>query len=117
LKFSEAAKAWEFVLIKHQLSQELFIKVITHSQNHQSVYAKMILALKEFRIRGAKTNISFLINVLENKEIVNGTLDTSFIDAKPELFQCKQSQNRVGKLLNYLGTVMVNGKIKFIKFI
>ena len=47
----------------------------------------MILALKEFRLRGAKTNISFLINVLENKEFVNGTVDTSFIDAKPELFQ------------------------------
>jgi pyruvate carboxylase len=95
----------------------LLVKVISHSQNHQSACAKMIRALKEFRIRGVKTNIPFLINVLENKEFVSGTVDTSFIDANPELFQYKQSQNRAGKLLNYLGTVMVNGKIKFIKFI
>lgn len=89
----------------------LLVKVIAHSQNHQSACAKMIRALKEFRIRGVKTNTPFLINVLENKEFVNGTVDTSFIDANPELFKYKQSQNRAGKLLNYLGTVMVNGPL------
>ena len=95
----------------------LLVKVISHSQNHQSACAKMIRALKEFRIRGVKTNIPFLINVLENKEFVICTVDTSFIDSNPELFQYKQSQNRAGKLLNYLGTVMVNGKVKLIEYI
>ena len=75
----------------------------------------MIRALKEFRIRGIKTNIPFLLNVLENKEFVEGAVDTSFIDTNPELFNYKPNQNRAGKLLNYLGTVMVNGKFAMIK--
>ena len=89
----------------------LLVKVISHSQNHQAACAKMIRALKEFRIRGVKTNTPFLINVLENKQFVNGTVDTSFIDQNPDLFKYKSSQNRAGKLLNYLGTVMVNGPL------
>lgn len=38
-----------------------------------------------------------------------GVLDTYFIDEHPQLFQFKRSQNRAQKLLNYIGTVLVNG--------
>jgi pyruvate carboxylase len=40
---------------------------------------------------------------------VNGAVDTSFIDANPDLFKFKPSQNRAQKLLSYLAEVMVNG--------
>jgi pyruvate carboxylase len=56
-----------------------------------------------------QTNIPFLLNVLENQKFLNGTLDTCFIDEHPELFQLPQSLNRAQKLLNYIGTVLVNG--------
>ena len=56
-----------------------------------------------------QTNIPFLLNVLENQKFLNGTLDTYFIDEHPELFQLPQSQNRAQKLLNYIGTILVNG--------
>lgn len=69
----------------------------------------MTRALKEFRIRGVKTNIPYLLNVLENKEFVNSAVDTSFIDMNPKLFEFKTTQNRGQKLLNYLAEVMVNG--------
>uniref|UniRef100_A0A1B0CVI4 Pyruvate carboxylase n=2 Tax=Lutzomyia longipalpis TaxID=7200 RepID=A0A1B0CVI4_LUTLO len=87
----------------------LLVKVISHASDLQSSAAKMNRALREFRIRGVKTNIPFLLNVLENLKFLNGVLDTYFIDEHPQLFKFQPSQNRAQKLLNYLGTVLVNG--------
>ncbi|XP_035732054.1 pyruvate carboxylase, mitochondrial-like isoform X1 [Vespa mandarinia] len=87
----------------------LLVKVISHSADLQSSCAKMNRALREFRVRGVKTNIPFLLNVLENQKFLNGNVDTYFIDENPQLFQFQPSQNRAQKLLNYLGTVLVNG--------
>ena len=81
----------------------LLVKVIAHAGNLSASAAKMNRALREFRVRGVKTNIPFLLNVLENHRFLAGTLDTNFIDSHPELFQFVQSKNRAQKLLNYLG--------------
>lgn len=87
----------------------LLVKVIAHSKDLQSSCAKMNRALREFRVRGVKTNIPFLLNVLENQKFLNGTVDTYFIDENPQLFNFKTTQNRAQKLLNYMGEVLVNG--------
>ncbi|XP_048483196.1 pyruvate carboxylase, mitochondrial isoform X4 [Plutella xylostella] len=87
----------------------LLVKVISHAADLPSSAAKMNRALREFRIRGVKTNIPFLLNVLENQKFLNGSVDTYFIDEHPQLFMFKPSQNRAQKLLNYLGQVLVNG--------
>ncbi|XP_063976631.1 pyruvate carboxylase, mitochondrial [Diachasmimorpha longicaudata] len=87
----------------------LLVKVIAHAGDLQSSCAKMNRALREFRVRGVKTNIPFLLNVLENQKFLNGNVDTYFIDENPQLFKFLSSQNRAQKLLNYLGTVLVNG--------
>uniref|UniRef100_A0A1L8DZ31 Pyruvate carboxylase n=1 Tax=Nyssomyia neivai TaxID=330878 RepID=A0A1L8DZ31_9DIPT len=87
----------------------LLVKVISHASDLQGSAAKMNRALREFRIRGVKTNIPFLLNVLENQKFLNGVLDTYFIDEHPQLFKFQPCHNRAQKLLNYLGTVLVNG--------
>ncbi|CAK1542975.1 unnamed protein product [Leptosia nina] len=87
----------------------LLVKVISHAQDLSASAAKMNRALREFRIRGVKTNIPFLLNVLENQKFLNGAVDTYFIDENPQLFMFKASQNRAQKILNYLGQVIVNG--------
>ncbi|KAG8034830.1 hypothetical protein G9C98_007906 [Cotesia typhae] len=87
----------------------LLVKVIAHAADLQSSCAKMNRALREFRVRGVKTNIPFLLNVLENQKFLNGNVDTYFIDENPQLFKFTPSQNRAQKLLNYLGSVLVNG--------
>ncbi|CAH0400055.1 unnamed protein product [Chilo suppressalis] len=87
----------------------LLVKVISHAQDLSASAAKMNRALREFRIRGVKTNIPFLLNVLENQKFLNGAVDTYFIDEHPQLFMFKPSQNRAQKILNYLGQVLVNG--------
>lgn len=71
----------------------------------------MVRALKEFRIRGVKTNIPFLVNVLEQEKFVQGAVDTNFIDEHPELFKFPHSQNRAQKLLSYLAELKVNGPL------
>ncbi|XP_030561524.1 pyruvate carboxylase, mitochondrial-like [Drosophila novamexicana] len=87
----------------------LLVKVISHASDLKSAASKMDRSLREFRIRGVKTNIPFLLNVLENEKFLNGVLDTYFIDEHPDLFQFVASPNRAQKLLNYLGEVLVNG--------
>lgn len=83
--------------------------MIAHAADLQSSCSKMNRALREFRVRGVKTNIPFLLNVLENQKFLNGNVDTYFIDENPQLFQFQPSQNRAQKLLNYIGSVLVNG--------
>ncbi|XP_017044968.1 pyruvate carboxylase, mitochondrial isoform X1 [Drosophila ficusphila] len=87
----------------------LLVKVISHASDLQSSASKMNRALREFRIRGVKTNIPFLLNVLENQKFLHGVLDTYFIDEHPQLFKFKPTLNRAQKLLNYMGEVLVNG--------
>ncbi|XP_020279245.1 pyruvate carboxylase, mitochondrial isoform X2 [Pseudomyrmex gracilis] len=87
----------------------LLVKVIAHASDLQASCAKMNRALREFRVRGVKTNIPFLLNVLENQKFLNGVVDTYFIDENPQLFRFQPSQNRAQKLLNYIGSVLVNG--------
>jgi pyruvate carboxylase len=87
----------------------LLVKVIAHANNIKSASAKMNRALREFRVRGVKTNIPFLINILENEKFIKSEYDTNFIDTHPELFKYEPSQNRAQKLLYYLANVMVNG--------
>lgn len=87
----------------------LLVKVIAHSKDLQSACAKMNRTLREFRVRGVKTNVPFLLNVLENQKFLNGAVDTYFIDENPQLFNFQPTQNRAQKLLNYLATVLVNG--------
>lgn len=87
----------------------LLVKVIATSKTLQQSASKMDRALKEFRVRGVKTNIPFLLNVLEHEKFLNVTYDTSFIDENPQLFSFKTGQNRAQKLLYYIAELMVNG--------
>ncbi|XP_041926569.1 pyruvate carboxylase, mitochondrial [Alosa sapidissima] len=87
----------------------LLVKVISSGKDLPTAAAKMHRALVEFRIRGVKTNIPFLLNVLSHDQFLYSTVDTQFIDENQNLFNLKPVQNRAQKLLHYLGYVMVNG--------
>lgn len=89
----------------------LLVKVIATAKNHEQACSKMVRALTEFRIRGVKTNIPFLINVLQHQKFLNGYVDTYFIDENPRLFNMTPSQNRAQKLLHYFGNLIVNGPL------
>ena len=55
-----------------------------------------------------KTNIPFLINVLNHEVFQEGKCYTNFIEDTPELFDLRVSQDRATKILEFLGNKMVN---------
>ena len=69
----------------------------------------MVRSLREMRIRGVKTNIPFLINVMKNKKFTSGDYTTKFIEETPELFDIQPSLDRGTKTLEYIGNVTING--------
>nr|XP_023659290.1 pyruvate carboxylase, mitochondrial-like [Paramormyrops kingsleyae] len=104
----DSASAFQGAVISPHYDS-LLVKVIASGKDLPTAAAKMSRALAEFRIRGVKTNIPFLQNVLSNDQFLYNTVDTQFIDENQELFNLRPVQNRAQKLLHYLGHVMVNG--------
>jgi len=87
----------------------LLVKISTYATTFDQAARKMLRTLREFRIRGVKTNLPFLENVVTHPDFLSGEYDTSFIDTKPELFMFPGRQDRGTKLLNYIGHTIVNG--------
>jgi pyruvate carboxylase len=87
----------------------LLVKITTWGLSFPGAAHVMDRSLQEFRVRGVKTNIAFLENVMRNPEFLAGRCDTSFIEAHPELMRATVKKDRGTKLLKYLGEVIVNG--------
>ena len=87
----------------------LLVKITASGQTFEMALQRMDRALREFRIRGVKTNIPFLANVIHHAEFRSGKATTTMIDTSPQLFQFKPRRDRATKLLNFLGNVIVNG--------
>ncbi|KAF2644371.1 pyruvate carboxylase [Massarina eburnea CBS 473.64] len=87
----------------------MLVKCSCRGSTYEIVRRKMLRALVEFRIRGVKTNIPFLLKLLTHETFIEGKCWTTFIDDTPALFNLIGSQNRAQKLLAYLGELAVNG--------
>src|SRR6266404_2077287 len=87
----------------------LLVKVTAWGTNLPEACQRMDRALREFRIRGVKTNIPFVENVVNHPKFRSGAVTTSFLDDSPELFQFRTRGDRATKLLSYLGDVILNG--------
>ena len=88
----------------------LLVKAISHDRTFVGAVRKSIRTLQEMRIRGVKTNIPFLINVLHHPTFVSGKCYTTFIEETPELFQLTQSQDRATKIIEFIGDRIVNSQ-------
>ena len=87
----------------------LLVKVVASAHEWDLARHRMDRALREFRIRGLKTNIPFLENVINNPIFAEGRATTTLVDNTPELYDFKPRRDRATKLLNFLGNVIVNG--------
>jgi pyruvate carboxylase len=87
----------------------LLVKITGYGRTFDLALQRVDRALREFRIRGVKTNIPFLENVIANPIFRSGQATTTLIDTTPELFQFKSRRDRATKLLAFLGDVIVNG--------
>lgn len=88
----------------------LLVKVTASGNNMASAADRLHRALREFRIRGVKSNIPFLLNLLKNEDFRSGNTTVNFIAENPELSATKPKwKDRGTKLLTYLSETIVNG--------
>jgi pyruvate carboxylase len=87
----------------------LLVKVTAWGTSLNEACQRMDRSLREFRIRGVKTNIPFLENVVNHPRFRASEVTTSFLDESPELFRFATRADRATKLLTYLGDVILNG--------
>src|SRR5229473_1805632 len=87
----------------------LLVKITAWNTTLEGACHRMDRALREFRIRGVKTNIPFVENVVNHPKFRAGEVTTSFLDESPELFCFPSRGDRATKLLSYLGDVILNG--------
>ena len=86
----------------------LLVKLTCWGESPAASIERVVRALSEFRIRGVKTNIPFLENLITHKEFASGDATTTFIDTHPELFEFTPKRDRATKILTYLADVSLN---------
>ncbi|WP_310555288.1 pyruvate carboxylase [Flavobacterium sp.] len=89
----------------------LLVKVSSSGRTLKGASDRLRRTLEEFRIRGVKTNIPFLTNVMSNETFRNGEATVNFIPQNPALLvsRYEYSKDRATKLIKYLAEVKVNG--------
>jgi len=87
----------------------LLEKITAWAPTPQEAIARMDRALREFRIRGVATNLTFVANIINHPKFRDNSYTTRFIDTTPELFAAVRRRDRATKLLTYIADVSVNG--------
>ncbi|MBM4089605.1 MAG: pyruvate carboxylase [Planctomycetes bacterium] len=88
----------------------LLVKITAWGSTLEKAARRMDRALREFRVRGVKTNIPFLENLIRHPTFLSGDATTTFIDSTAGLFEFPPRKERSTELLMYLGDVIVNGR-------
>jgi pyruvate carboxylase len=87
----------------------LLVKVTASGLRFLEAATRMERCLQEFRVRGVKTNIPFLLNLITHPSFLAGEVTTRFLDETPELFEFAYRRDRATKLLAYIADIIVNG--------
>lgn len=86
----------------------LLVKVTCFDSTFEGTARKALRALRETVVRGVKTNVGFLSNILTNPKFLAGECSTKFIDETPSLFESVGGKDRATKMLKYIGNICVN---------
>ncbi len=86
----------------------LLVKVTTLDSTFEGVCKKALRAINEVHIRGVKTNIPFITNILNHPQFQAGKCHTKFIDDTPELFEIRGSRDRATRVLRYIANIQVS---------
>ena len=85
----------------------LLVKVTSWDSTFAAACRKSARAINEVRVRGVKTNIPFVTNILAHPVFINGQCHTKFIDETPELFELMDSRDRATRVLRYISEIQV----------
>ena len=86
----------------------LLVKVTSWDCTFDAVCRKALRAISEEHVRGVKTNIPFVTNILNHPTFRAGKCHTKFIDEAPELFEFENSRDRATKVLKYIAQIQVD---------
>jgi pyruvate carboxylase len=87
----------------------LLVKTTAWGREFGHACQRMDRCLREFRVRGVKTNIPFLENVVNHPDFQAGRVTTRWLEETPALFRFAARRDRATRILSYLGDVIVNG--------
>lgn len=87
----------------------MLVKVTAWGHRLKDSADRLERALHEFRIRGVKTNIPFLINLLNDENFRNGNITVNYIGNTPHLLAPANWKDRGTKLIRFLAERTVNG--------
>ncbi|MHC1720521.1 MAG: pyruvate carboxylase [Clostridiaceae bacterium] len=86
----------------------LLVKTTAWSRTFQDAVRKSIRSIKEDQITGVKTNIDFLINVLNHEQFQKGLCDTNFIAENTDLLDITPKADEELRIIKYIGEKVVN---------
>ena len=86
----------------------LLVKVTSWDNSFEGACHRAVRAVSEERVRGVKTNIPFVTNILTHPDFLAGRCHTKFIDDTPELFEFVYSKDRATKVLKYIAQMQVD---------
>ena len=86
----------------------LLVKVTTWDNTFEGACRRATRAVREEHIRGVKTNIPFVTNILAHPTFRAGACHTKFIDETPELFDIDTGRDRATKVLKYIAQIQVD---------
>ncbi|MGB0862161.1 MAG: pyruvate carboxylase [Saprospiraceae bacterium] len=87
----------------------MIVKVTAWGHRLESSANRLERALREFRVRGVKTNIPFLINLLKDDNFRKGNITVNYIGNHPELLAPPNWKDRGTKLIRFLADKTING--------
>lgn len=86
----------------------LLFKITGTSLSFEDAIQKCTRALREAQVSGVKTNIPFLLNVLNHPVFQASACSTNFIEQNEELFNIEPKQDLEAHLLQFIGEKIVH---------
>lgn len=86
----------------------LLVKVTAWDRTFEGACLRARRAINEIHVRGVKTNIPFITNILNHQAFHEGKCHTKFIDDAPELFELFLSRDRATRVLKYIASIQVD---------
>jgi pyruvate carboxylase len=87
----------------------LLEKVTAWGSTPEEARLRINRALREFRILGVASNLSFLENLVCHPTFKNAEYTTRFIDEAKDIFKFPKRKDRATRLLSYIADVIING--------
>ncbi len=70
----------------------LLAKLTVRGRTWEEAVSRMRRSLEEYVLRGVKTTIPFMMNIMMEQDFQAGRFDTSYLDTHPDLYQYEESE-------------------------